>query len=373
MSQAIPIAITTFSGSPVTAAGDVSLSEVIKKDLETSGQFRIITDPAVSNTTNWRERGADYILEGHIANLGENQYQITVQLQSAFRSEDGSMPYLFKKVFHAPKADLRQLGHTISNLVYEQLTGVKGIFNTKIAYVLKQWSSNTKPIYALEVSDADGFNPQSLLVSPQPIMSPTWSPDGSGIAYVSFENHHASIFLQNVRTGTRRLISSFEGINGAPAFSPDGKKMALVLTKTDNPKIYLMDLDTLKLTQLTNGFSIDTEPKWSADGRTLIFTSDRGGSPQIYQYDFTNGKITRMTFEGNYNARASLLAGGNALVMMHRENSEFGIAKQDLTSGKVQILTNAGRDESPKSCAQWQNGVICYTISGTWSFSSCFN
>lgn len=336
VNQAIPITIQSFTGVTVLAAGEQPLDSIISNDLYNSGQFQKV---APGN--------ADYVLQGHIDTAGENNYTVSVQLHSAFSTAAGKTPVLFTKVFQVKKAELRPLAHTISDLVYQQLTGVRGIFNTKIAYILRQWPANSTPIYALEVADADGFNPQTLLVSPEPVMSPAWSPNGRSLAYVSFENHHASIYLQNIQTGQRQLVSSFDGINGAPAFSPDGSQLAVVLTKTGNPKIYTLNLANLQLKQITSGYSIDTEPRWTANGRSLIFTSDRGGAPQIYQYDFNSEKVTRLTYQGNYNARASILPDGRSLVFMHRENGAFGIAKENLGSGELQILTESGVDESP--------------------------
>lgn len=336
VNQAIPITIQPFTGAAVMAAGGQTVDSIVSNDLHNSGQFQKV---AASN--------ADYILQGQITAAGENKYTVAVQLHSAFSTSAGNTPVLFKKIFQVKKADMRSLAHTISDLVYQQLTGVHGIFNTKIAYILRQWPANSAPVYALEVADADGFNPQTLLVSPEPIMSPAWSPNGRSLAYVSFENHRAAIYLQDVHTGQRHLVSSFDGINGAPAFSPDGSQLAVVLTKTGNPKIYTLDLASLRLKQITNGYSIDTEPRWAANGRSLIFTSDRGGAPQIYQYDFNSAKVTRLTYQGNYNARASLLPDGRSLIFMHRENGAFGIAKENLGSGELQILTESGVDESP--------------------------
>lgn len=337
VNQAIPIEITNFSGPLVLAPGGKTVDEVVRNDLRNSGQFLVVT----------AQSGADYSLQGSITAVDADNYAVSVQLKSTFGSSSAGSSVLFQKVFQVPKTDLRQLAHTISDLVYQQLTGVRGIFNTKIAYVLRQWPTNADPIYAIEVADEDGFNPQTLLVSPEPIMSPVWSPNGKELAYVSFEDHKASIFLQDIHTGERRLITSFDGINGAPAFSPDGSQMAVVLTKSGNPKIYTVDLATLQLQQITDGYAIDTEPRFAANGRSLLFTSDRGGSPQIYQYDLTSRKITRLTYQGNYNARGSFSPDGRSIVVMHRENGAFSIAKQDLASGQVQILTNSGVDESP--------------------------
>lgn len=336
VNQAIPITIDNFHGPLTLASGGQTLDNIIRNDLRDSGQFQLVTAAA-----------ADYTLQGSITDTAAGQYSVSIELKSAFNAPNGASQVLFNKVFQVKKSDLRQLAHTISDIVYEQLTGVRGIFNTKMAYVLRQWPRGADPIYALEVADADGYHPQTLLVSPSPIMSPTWSPNGQDIAYVSFEQNRASIYLQNLHSGQRRLITSFDGINGAPTFSPDGSQMAVVLTKTDNPKIYVVNLATLQLKQITDGYSIDTEPRWAADGRSLIFTSDRSGNPQIYRYEFNSGKITRLTYQGNYNARPSLSADGRTLVFMHRETGVFGIAKEDLASGRLQILTSTGGEESP--------------------------
>ena len=336
VNQAIPIAINNFTGPLVLAPGGQSLDNIIRNDLRDSGQFRLAT-----------ANGADYTLQGNITSPSPDHYSVSIELKSAFNAPGGASPVLFNKVFQVKKSDLRQLAHTISDIVYEQLTGVRGVFNTKMAYILRQWPRDSDPIYALEVADADGFNPQTLMVSPSPIMSPTWSPNGQDIAYVSFEHNRASIYLQNIHTGERRLITSFEGINGARHFLQMPLEMAVVLTKTDNPKIYVVNLATLQLRQITNGYSIDTEPRWAADGRSLIFTSDRSGTPQIYRYDFSSGKTTRLTYQGNYNARASLTADGRTLVLMHRETGTFGIAREDLATGHLQILTSTGGEESP--------------------------
>ncbi len=206
VNQAIPIAIANL--------GDPTLDQVINNDLRNSGQFQIVPTPA-----------ANYILQGSVSPKGSEGYTVSIELKSAFKVSSGGSAILFQKIYEVQATDFRRLAHIISDQVYEQLTGVKGIFSTKIAYVLKQWPRNSKPVYALEVADADGYNPQTLLVSPSPIMSLTWSPDGKSIAYVSFENNHAAIYLQDLYTGQRQLISSFEGINGAPAFSPDGSQI----------------------------------------------------------------------------------------------------------------------------------------------------
>jgi TolB protein len=242
---------------------------------------------------------------------------------------------------------LRRTAHQIADMIYETLTGEPGAFATRIAYITVTAGGDGKRHYSLEVADSDGFNPQSVVQSTQPLMSPAWSPDGTHLAYVSFENKRPKIFEQDLRTGKRDLIASFPGINGAPAWSPDGTQMALVLSKDGNPEIYVMDMGTRRLRRLTDSLGIDTEPSWSPDGRSIIFTSDRGGSPQIYRMSSRGGHAERLTFEGNYNTRASYSADGKSIGMVHGTGNRFQIAVLNLQNGAMQVLTDGPLDESP--------------------------
>jgi TolB protein len=357
--QAIPIAITSFVGEQANAPGNAAVSDIIKNDLRDSGQFRLISSKntpanlAKINFKYWRKSGANDLLIGSVQNTGGDNYRVSFQLISVFKQSlakaqaNPASTLLLQQSFTTNQAGLRMLAHHISDLIYQQLTGVRGVFSTKIAYVLVQRRIGQRDTYKLEVADADGFNPQTLLISHQPIMSPAWSPDGKSIAYVSFENHQAQIYLQNLQTGQRQIISNYPGINGAPAFSPDGTKVALVLSSTGNPKIYVKNLTNGQVTQITRGYSIDTEPAWSLDGKNLLFTSNRGGTPQLYSYSFATGKTTRLTFTGNYNARGSFLPGNQDIIMMHRATGMFGIAHENLQTGQVTVLTSSGLDKSP--------------------------
>lgn len=355
VSRAMPIALIPFQhDSMATAPGNTTITAIIHNDLENSGQFKVIEPglldknpqkPAQVDYANWQKHGANNIIMGSTQPLPNGQYQVSYELLSAYMPH---APVLMSQTFKVSQSGLRQLAHHISDQVYQKLTGVRGVFSTKIAYVLVQGALGYEK-NSLEVADADGFNPQSLLVSGEPIMSPAWSPDGKSIAYVSFEGHRSSIYLQNIATGNRQLVTQFDGINGAPAISPDGKKMLMVLTRTGNPKIYMLNLKSKQLTEMTHGFALDTEPSWAPDGRSFLFTSSRGGSPQIYRYYLLDGHIDRLTFDGNYNARASFLPDGRTIVMMHRDVNGFGIATQSLSNGFVHELTSSSGDESPSA------------------------
>ncbi len=379
---ALPIAIIPFTNEPANVSGNETITQVITNDLQNSGQFRVKTPsllgqlstaPDQINMAYWRKRGVDDVLMGSVKSIGFGRYRVAFQLINVFNKTNKTdqktqaMPsssVLVNLSFDVSKAGLRTLAHHISDVVYQKLTGVRGVFSTKIAYILVKKSSRRPTKYLLDISDADGFNPQTLLMSTQPIMSPTWSPNGKNIAYVSFEGHHASIYLQNLASGKRQIVTDYPGVNGAPAFSPDGKILALVLTRTGNPKIYTYNLQTQQLMQITRGYSIDTEPAWAPDGKSLLFTSNRGGTPQIYRYDFPTKRVNRVSFGGNYNARASFLPSEQGIIMMHRETGMFGIAREDLSTGQVQILVQTGADESPSVAPNGEMIIYATEYSG---------
>jgi TolB protein len=232
-------------------------------------------------------------------------------------------------------------------MIYEKLTGEPGVFTTRIAYITATNDENKKKRYALMIADVDGHNSRKILVSPHPLMSPTWSPDGNKLAYVSFEKKRSQIYVQELNTGKRKLIASFSGINGAPSWSPGGKRMALTLSRDGNPEIYIMELSSGVLQRITRNYAIDTEAIWAPNGKSLVFTSDRGGSPQLYQYTFSDNGTKRLSFEGSYNTRANYSPDGSKLSMVHRENGAYRIAVMDLETGIMQVLTKASLDESP--------------------------
>lgn len=342
INSALPIAINTFGFD----SRSQELTTIMQGDLRLSGQFKLINDPSgdgQSSIAVWRQAGADNLVTGRVIKVGSNRYDVSFELLDAVAN--GRL--LLKKNFQVSGNDIRPLAHHISDLIYEKLTGERGIFSTRIAYVLVQRAGG-RTRYSLEVADADGNGPQSLLVSSEPIMSPSWSPDGQQIAYVSFEKKKAQIFTVVVATGKRRLVTDFVGINGAPTWSVDGQQLAVVLSKGGNPKIYSVDLTSGNLKQLTFGEAIDTEPRFAPDGRSLLFTSGRGGSPQVYRLSLSDGSVTRVTYDGKYNARATYTPDQKRIVMLHKEeDSRFNIAVQDLDNSQVTPLTFSTLDESP--------------------------
>lgn len=337
--RAIPIGIESFGNE--TAA--LEITKVVADDLRFSGQFNLIPTPgASSNMATWTAAGADAVLTGHVRAAGSNRYEVKFDLLDA--PAHGRL--LVGKSYQVDASNLRSLAHHISDEIYFQMTGIKGIFSTRIAYITVNRQGD-QSLHSLVIAEVDGHNPQSLLVSSEPIMSPSWSPDGKRIAYVSFERKRAQIFTVDVATGRRQLISSFPGINGAPAWSPDGRQLAVVLSKAGSPNIYGIDLSSGSMKQMTFGTAINTEPNFSPDGRSMLFTSGRGGSPQIYRLNLADGQITRVTFDGSYNAKASYTANQKQIALLHRDDHQFNIGLQDMATSRITPLTSSGMDESP--------------------------
>lgn len=344
----LPIAIVPFT-STESFAPENDMTHVIQSDLNHSGQFKIkrvkkILRPDKAAMAYWRAHHIEDIIFGKITTVAPGKYRVHVDLVQVAQ---GRNQILAQREFTASHQQLRALAHHVSDLIYEKLTGIKGVFSTRIAYVLVKRENNHR-IYSLQVADMDGYNAQPLLTSTQPIMSPAWSHDGKRIAYVSFEKIMPRIYIQTIVNGQRQCVSNYQGINGAPAWSPDDKTLALALSKNSAmPKIYLMDLTSKNVRQVSFGLSIDTEPTWSADGRLLLFTSDRGGGPQIYQMDLHSKRLQRITFDGSYNARASFSPDGKMIVVLNREQGMYNIAVQDLDDGTLLRVTHSGFDASP--------------------------
>jgi len=349
MEGALPIAVVPFGWSGTGGAPE-NIAAIISADLARSGRFEPLadrdlvshpTDAAQVKFQNWRMLNVDNLVIGRIQPAGPQQYNVQFQLFDVFRGNQ-----LIGYSFPAGQSELRRVAHHISDLIYEQLTGEKGAFNTRIAYITSAKEGGGKS-YTLLVADSDGYNPQTILRSSQPLMSPAWSADASQVAYVTFEKKSSEVYLQDVATGQRRKVASFPGINGAPAWAPDGKRLALTLSRDGNPEIYIMTLANQSLTRLTNNPAIDTEPVWAPDGRSIVFTSDRGGSPQLYRVATWGGQASRLTFDGKYNAGADISPDGRKIAMVHGENGAYRIAVLDLESGLLRVLTDGRLDESP--------------------------
>jgi TolB protein len=349
--SALPIAIVPFDWQDAGPTPATRVDEIISGDLYRSGLFDpmevkdMVERPTESEGIRfgtWRLLKVDYIVIGKVRTPADgNGYELVYQLFDVHSQE-----MLLSRITTVGPGDLRFGAHRVADSIYEALTGVPGAFSTRIAYITATGLGNDQH-YELVVADADGFGPQSIVGSPEPLLSPAWSPDGRHLAYVSFEQGNSAIYMQDVSTGARELISGGKGINGAPSFSPDGKKMALTLSRTGNPEIYVRDMATSRTDQITQHWSIDTEPVWSPDGRYIYFTSDRGGRPQIYRVSPGGGNPERVTLEGDYNARASVSPDGRRIAVAQGRGNEYRIAVWDLETERFTVLTPGKLDESP--------------------------
>ena len=349
---ALPIAVVPMPYQGAAAAPAIDVAAVVSADLNRSGQFRglpvddLVERPTRGSEVNyptWRALNQDYLVVGRVVDAGGGSYRVEYELFDVARQER-----LLGFALTARSNALRDVGHQIADAVYEKVLGVRGAFFTRMAYVTATGVGKGSR-YALMVADADGYNPQTVVRSSEPLLSPSWSPDGSKLAYVSFEGGNSSIYLQNINSGAREQLAKFRGINGAPAFSPDGRRLALTLSRSGNPEVYVMDLGSRALTQVTNHFGIDTEPTWSADGGSLYFTSDRGGKPQIYRVAASGGGASRVTFQGSFNASASVAADGKKVATAQGAGNTYRIAMMDASLGapRWSTLSPGSLDESP--------------------------
>jgi TolB protein len=347
----VPVAVVPFARA-VPADGGLDVAAVVQRDIESSGRFRGV-DRAVMparptravdvDAPAWRAQRADYVVVGRVAAGTGGNVQLQFELVNALNGQ-----VMLSESIAVPQNSVRHGAHRVADRVFEKLTGTRGAFATRIAYVSVDGTPPSQR-YQLLIADADGENARIAMQSTQPVMSPAWSPDGEWLAYVSFENRVAAIFVQRVRTGERRQVSARAGVNGAPSFSPDGRKLALTLSgSTGNLDIYVLDLGTQGLTRITDDPAIDTEPAWSADGQSLYFTSDRGGGPQIYAAAAQAGsRARRISFGVNYAARARVSPDGKMLALVTQEASGFRVAALDIASGQITPLSRGALDESP--------------------------
>ncbi len=370
---AMPIAIAPFGWEGTGAAPPVDVAAVITADLHRSGRFSplplrdMLSRPQETSQINfrdWRILGMDNLVIGRVRALPDG-YEVRFQLFDVLRQSQ-----LTGLTFRSDAAGLRRTAHQIADVIYETLLGEPGAFATRIAYITEVGEADGSRKYSLEVADSDGYNPRPVLVSRQPLMSPSWSPDGARLAYVSFESGAPVVYVQNVLSGVREELSRYNGLNGAPAWSPDGRKLALVLSKDGSPNIYVLDLASRSLQQLTRSSAINTEPSWSPDSRFIYFTSDRGGKPQIYRVAMTGGaQAERVTFAGDYNAGGEISPNGRHLALVNNSGRGFNVGVMELGTGALQVLTQGGRDESP-SFAPNGSMIIYATKEGAKGFLS---
>lgn len=337
----LPIALPGFRGEE---GAPQKISQIIRADLERSGQFRNIdaTGEKLDETSRpdmaqWRQRAADALVTGSITKLADGRYDVRFRLWDVVKTQD-----LGGQGFAVTQGDLRLVAHRIADFVYEKLTGERGIFSTRIAYVTKAGKR-----YVLWVADADGENAQSALSSTEPIISPAWSPNGAELAYVSFEARKPVIYVHEVASGRRRLIANFRGSNSAPAWSPDGSSLAVTLTRDGSSQLYRIGSHGGEATRLTQSNGIDTEPSFSGDGKSIYFVSDRGGSPQIYRIGASGGAAQRVTFTGNYNISPSVSPDGRWLAYISRVGGAFKLYVMELETGNATAVTDTTDDESP--------------------------
>ena len=357
VNSARPIAVVPFKWSG-QGKKPKNFAEIIAADLQRSGQFSPLSIDKMPKTPSssqdvdyaaWTTLGIEAIVMGEVKPAAEaGKYIITYELLDVLTGNidmAGYNPVMDNRRNTVSTTQLRQYAHRISDIVYEKLTGERGAFLTRIAYVAVDRES-THP-YQLRISDYDGYGEKLVLRSKQPIMSPAWSPDGRKLAYVSFEKRSSEVFIQDLYTQKRELMTSFPNINGSPSWSPDGTQLALVLSKDGQPEIYTLDIATKALKRLTRNRVIDTEPNWTPDGQSIIFSSERGGRPQIYQISLTTGKTKRLTWEGDMNLGGTITPDGDNLVLVSRHSGNYMISAQDLNSGELRTLTKTQLDESP--------------------------
>ncbi len=342
-----PLAILPFADED----GSENIANVVRNDLNRGGLLQVVAENDVPlgialtgliNDESWQVLPGDLLLRGSQKREADGKYTFSYELLR----RDSTQAILAER-FSVGSQRWRDAGHYISDRIFEALTGDKGIFSTRIAYI-NVYERDGKRRYRLELSDIDGARRTRLLDSSEPIMSVTWSPDGRSIAYVSFESGQSQIYTQNLQTRERKRLTDFNGINGAPSWSPDGKRLLMSLSRDGNAEIYVMDIATQALTRLTDNLAIDTEPRWLGDAEQIVFTSDRGGKPQLYRLDMSNGDTKRLTFTGRFNAKAAPSPNGRYVAMVHDSgDGRYRLAVRDFNNGITETLTESALDDSP--------------------------
>ena len=341
--QRLPIAVVAFAGE---GALGQSISAIVRADLERSGLFRGLEVPPLSphpteaariNYAEWRSRLADALVLGSVAARPDGRFEVRFKLFDTVKQQD-----LSGVAYTLSKDQARATAHRIADFVYQKLIGEKGVFSTRIAYVVKRGNR-----FELQIADADGAGEETALASFEPIISPAWSPDGRRLAYVSFENKKPVVYVHSLADGKRQVAANFKGSNSAPTWAPDGTRLAVSLSRDGGSQIFLVNADGSGVRRLAQSSGIDTEPVFSPDGRSIYFTSDRGGSPQIYRMPAGGGEATRVTFDGNYNVSPRISPDGKVLAYIARNGGKFQVATMDLASRQIQVLTDSDKDESP--------------------------
>lgn len=351
VSKPTPVAIVPFGWQGSGTAMPLDVASVINSDLRRSGRFAPIaeadmlqkpTDGADVDFDDWSILGVEAVVVGTVTQTGDNAYTLQFQLFDPLTRRQ-----LVGYRMPASRGTMRGAAHRAADMIYEKLTGIKGVFGTKVAYITALQQADGR-LYSLMVADQDGENEHKVMESTDPIMSPAWSPDSRQLAYVSFEGNRSSIFVQTLRSGNRFQVSNKPGINGAPSFSPDGRKLVVTLGGVDgNADIYILDITSRQTKRLTTHRAIDTEGTWSPDGRYIYFTSDRSGGPQVYRVSADGGTPERFTFEGSYNARPRLSPDGKRLAVVHNDRGNYRIAVMDIERKDLLVLSNGRQDESP--------------------------
>jgi TolB protein len=359
-SNKFPVALVPFQGP-----GDQprpSLTDIVGQDLLRSGQFKLIdpgsgpqpSEPGQVNYKVWKGKGAEALAIGQVISLPGGRFEVRFRLMDAVRQVQ-----LAGYSYNAGPDQWRATAHRIADVIYEKLTGSRGIFGTRIAYIQKRGK-----VFELKVADADGANPRTVVRSIEPLISPRFSPDGGRLAYVSFEDKKPVVYVQNLADGSRRAVAAFKGSNSAPAWSPDGRRLAVTLTRDDNSQIYMIGADGSGASRLIQGNAIDTEPVFSPDGKWIYFTSDRGGNPQIYRVASGGGEVKRVTFDGSYNVSPAISPDGKLLAYVQRDGGRFQVALMELESGQSRVLTDTAHDESPSFAPNGQMILYATVLGG---------